>query len=144
NNDLHQQDGVVMLASEQQEAGSQKRGIAGQADPGRPRPLGMAQPVDAVLEPVLGDVPVNQRIAGYMRESNVEEKPQRESGQCDQQEVLPRLPEHAPERQPLSSPQRVALRFQHVANIAAWSERSIDFRIVYPEDGQCGALALRS
>ncbi len=109
-----------MLAAEQHKAGGQKRRIAGQANPRGPRAFGVAEAVDAVLEPVLGDVAVNQRIAGHVRESKVEEKPQRKSGQCDQQEVLPRLPEHAPERWPVRSPQRVALLFQHVANIAAW------------------------
>ena len=110
---------LIMLASEQRKAGGQKRRIAGQANPGRPRAFGVGQAEDAVVEPVLGDVAVNQRIAGDVRESNVEEKPQGQSGQGDQQEVLPRLPEHAPERRALRPPQRVALLFQHVANIAA-------------------------
>ena len=116
--DLHQQDGVVMLAPKQHKAGGEEGGIARQADPGWLRALGMRQPVDAVVEPVPGDIAVNQRIAGDVWESKVEEQPQSKCGQCDQQEVLPRLPEHAPKRQRLRPPQRLALLFQHVANIA--------------------------
>ncbi len=86
-----------MLAAEEHEASGKECGIAGQADPRGPRTFGMAEAVDAVLQPVPGDIAVNQRIAGYMRESKVKEKPQDKRGQRDQQEVLPILPEHVAE-----------------------------------------------
>ena len=62
--DLHQQDGVVVLASKQLETQHEKRWVARQADPRWPHALSVSQPENALVEPVLGDVAINQRIAG--------------------------------------------------------------------------------
>src|SRR5271157_5874462 len=73
NDDLHQQDGVVVLASKHQEAGGEKSRIARKANPSGARAIGMRKAKDAVVEPIVGNIAVNQRIACNMRESKVEE-----------------------------------------------------------------------
>ena len=72
-----------------------------------------------MLEPVFGDVAIDERIARYVRESKEEEKPQEQTGKEEDQEIPPKLPEHARERAWLRPPQRVDLLFKHVANIAS-------------------------
>ncbi len=107
-----------MFAPEQQEAGGKKSRITGQTNPGWLRTFGVRQAEDAMIEPVVGNVAVYQRIAGDVGKFEVEQQPQSKRSQGDQQEVFPGLPEHAPERPRPSPPWGFALRFDHVANIA--------------------------
>ena len=117
--DLSQQYGVVVFASEEREAQREKGRVAGQADPGWPNALSVSQTEDAVVEPVLGDVAVDQRIAGYVRKAKIEDQTQRQRRHSKQNKPLAMLQEHAPEGHRLHRRGRIALWFGHVANIAS-------------------------
>jgi hypothetical protein len=68
-----------MLAAKQHETGSHEGRIAGQPNPGRVNAVAVRQSEDALIEPILGDVAVDERVASNVRELEVKEEPQRES-----------------------------------------------------------------
>ena len=71
-----------MLHTEYGKHGNQKRGISGQADVSG-RYLGAAEAIDAVLQPILGDVAVDKGIGDDGREAKQEKNPQPKGGQRD-------------------------------------------------------------
>src|SRR5271166_5369837 len=115
---LGQQDSVVMLASEQLETQHQKRRISGQANPGGSNSLGVCQSKYAVVEPIPGDIAVDQRVAGYVGKAEKEQQAEGERRQGEQKEPPAMYEQHSPEGQRLGCNWRIALRLAHEATIA--------------------------
>ncbi len=89
-----------MLHAENRKDPSQKRRIPGQPDVGCGNFLRAAQPIDSMLQPVLGDIAVHERVGGDGGKSKNEQKPQRDGGQRDKQkkaQVLAHKLAHAKE-----------------------------------------------
>ena len=80
-----------MLASKEGEAdGEESRVRAGGLRSAVCRRYGST--VNAVVEPVLGDVAIDERIARDVQEFKIEDKPQEQSGKDEDQEEGPKLP----------------------------------------------------
>ena len=107
-----------MLVSEQHKTGGQKRRITWQPNPGRVNPVAVGQPEDALIEPILGDVAIDERVAGNVREPEVEEEPQGEGRENCQEEESCRAAKELPERSWLTCLPQIPARCAHVANIA--------------------------
>ena len=61
--------------------GGEKHGVSWQADEGRRGTIRRAQAVDSVLQPILGNVAVDERIVRNPGNPEKEDQPQRERGQ---------------------------------------------------------------
>ena len=73
--ELYEHDRGVVFAAEEEETEGEESGIAGEADPGRLRiAAGMGEAVDAVVDPVLGDVAIDIGVAGDVGELEDEEQ----------------------------------------------------------------------
>ena len=73
---LQRQHCPVVFHPENGEHGGQERGISRQPDVGGRNLVRTAQAVNAMLQPVLGDVAINKRIVGDGRETKQEKQPQ--------------------------------------------------------------------
>ena len=95
---LQHQHRAIVLHAKYGKRGSQKRRISRQADVRGGNLIRTAQAVNAMLQPVLGDVAVDEGIGGDGRETKQEQEPQPQGGERDPQkksEVLAHELAHA-------------------------------------------------
>src|SRR3984885_3608679 len=104
--DLDQQDGTEIAPAEHGEDRREKCRIARQAGKRRHNLAGIANPVDAVLQPVHGDIGVQARIVDDAGKVHQKEQPQCQSGQGSRKKESNILTD----------------QFQHEENIARWSQ----------------------
>ncbi len=86
--ELHEHHSAVVLDADHRPDRRQQRGVTRQADVGRlDRSGSVAEPEDAVLQPVLGQLAVDERVSIHTRETKDEEEAQRHRPRGRQQEV---------------------------------------------------------
>lgn len=104
-----------MLLSKEHETAGKKSGISRKANPGWANSFSMCQAEDAVVKPVLGNIAVDEGIAGDMGKFEVENKSQEEGCESNQEKVSRCLPEDAPKRRSLNSNCRITVQRWHFA-----------------------------
>ena len=122
--DLHQQNGVVMFATEEHEARGEEGRVSRQPYPGGPDdPVLVGQPEDALGEPILGDIAIDQGIACDERKLKEEDQPQGQSGERHQQEEECGFADQAPERGACSGCRTEGPRGEYSKELSAISRR---------------------
>src|SRR5262249_55256236 len=113
---LQEQHSTVMLHAEDRENGSQECWISRKSYPSGDRALRSAHGVYSVLQPVLGDIPVDERICGDSREAEDENQAQ----------------QHCCNRRHQKEPWVLAYQLTHAWNITFFSGNTSNVRFLSP------------
>ena len=88
-NHLRKQRGTIVLHAGNLESQCQEAGISGKADISRLHPAAGGQSIDSVSEPILGDVAINERVAGDGGIAEDKEQAQADGNGGEKEEVSP-------------------------------------------------------